>query len=127
MKSRKWSLIKNNVVYLRPKYFSIMENIIIDTDFEVVKKDVRPTITNYYIFYKKQEFVKEDICNFALSFREQQKDVKCNIHIIDSKDIEPFMDNFSWLPKEEQTKKANHFVATLSFDTNSIIWYPFRE
>ena len=104
-----------------------MENIIIDTDFEIVKKDVRPTVTNFYILYKKQGVVKEDICKFALSFREQQKDVKCNIHIIDSKDIVPFMDNFSWLPKEEQTNKENHFVATLPFDTSSLIWYPFRE
>ena len=61
-----------------------MENIIIDTDFEVVKKDVKPVVINYYIFCKKKGITKEDIHKFALAFREKQIGVKCNIHIIDS-------------------------------------------
>lgn len=95
-------------------------------NYEILKEDVRPSVTNFYIFYKEANFTKDDVSKFALSFRKE-RDTKCNIHIIDSMEIVDFMDIFTNLPKKQKELKADHFIATLFFDTNNILWYPFKE
>lgn len=94
-------------------------------DFQIIIKDKKPTITNFYILCKKTSFTKEEVEKFAWDFRKHVG-TKCNVHLYNSESINHLVDVFDFLSKEDYIRKAEHFIATLFF-TDDFLWYPFKD
>jgi hypothetical protein len=95
-------------------------------DFELVKTIDNPSISNYYL-YTRKNYNLEELKELAQAFREKFSYKSCNIYFIDNLDI---LDIIEIYPKNdiEYVKFAESIIAAFPFDCDDEIFsYPFKD
>lgn len=106
---------------------SKIEYIPLDTTkYKIIGTDHNNAVENYYILIKGIVIDKDTLQIFVDKFRNEKCKNKCNINIIDSKEIYPLIQKYPLKGKEYITV-ADHFVAMSDFDTYSVWMYPYQD
>lgn len=95
--------------------------------YEIIRTPYTPTVQNFEVLIKFNEFNQESIKKFIEKFRKEYCTNKCNISIYDSKEIIDLIDKKP-LEGDDYIKVADHFIAMSTFDSPDYLWwYPFQD
>ncbi|MGI6243646.1 MAG: hypothetical protein ACOYJK_08975 [Prevotella sp.] len=93
-------------------------------DYEIMLKEKKGTVTNYYIKNITCKLNDSDLYRFAKAIKEQLGD-ECNIEIYASDKVKNLMTKYP-LRGQEYIKVADEFVYLLSFD-GTYSYYPLQD
>jgi hypothetical protein len=98
----------------------------LDTSFyKIISTNHNNTVQNFKVLIKIK-FDQKSLIEFALRFKNEYCERNCNIEIYDAISISDLIDKYP-LNDKEYLKVADHFVGSMSFESDYLSYYPFRD
>lgn len=97
------------------------------THYEIMKSSHKPTVQNFHVLLKVQNFDKNYVYQFTKQFRKENCTMNCNVYVYDTKSILPLVDIYP-LTNKDYIKLADHLISMSAFDATEVRdWYPYQD